>query len=171
MNINSNWRDVVKTINGTIGTVGLNTGEGLGMKYSNAVLGPQKWAGAACWDAGNSTIVVNSDEENMSTIELCLGDERDDVVAMRAWDRLQASLSKTGAAQVGAVTLPIKEPPKPPEPRKNGGTFNNAWFDWYHAMKDAGYNCTLQDVAEKSRYDHGYVKQLHAAYVKERTTN
>jgi len=38
-----------------------------------------------------------------------------------------------------------------------------AWLDWYHAQKNAGYKVTLKDVAHKSGYSHGYVRQLHAA--------
>ncbi len=55
------------------------------------------------------------------------------------------------------------EPPLPPQPRSKGGKIQ-LWLDWYHAMKEAGYKCTLPVVAEKSGYSPGYVKQLHQKY-------
>jgi hypothetical protein len=55
------------------------------------------------------------------------------------------------------------EPPKPPKPKGRGGKIN-LWLDWYHAMLDNGYKCTLDDVASKSGYSLGYIKQRHMIY-------
>ncbi len=57
----------------------------------------------------------------------------------------------------------VIEPPKPPEPKKQGGAIS-LWLDWYHAMIDNGYKCTLEDVANKSGYSLGYIKQKHMIY-------
>jgi hypothetical protein len=57
----------------------------------------------------------------------------------------------------------IKEPPKSPEPQVNGGQIS-LWLDWYHSMLDNGYKCTLEDVANKSGYSLGYIKQQHMIY-------
>lgn len=57
----------------------------------------------------------------------------------------------------------VKEPPKPPEPKRMGGKLN-LWLDWYHSMLDNGYKCTLEDVARKSGYSLGYIKQKHMVY-------
>lgn len=54
-------------------------------------------------------------------------------------------------------------PPKPPEPKRSGGKIN-LWLDWYHSMQDNGYKCTLEDVANKSGYSLGYIKQRHMIY-------
>jgi hypothetical protein len=55
------------------------------------------------------------------------------------------------------------EPPNPPEPKQRGGKID-LWLDWYHAMNDNGYKCTLEDVAKKSGYSVGYIKQKHMVY-------
>ena len=56
-----------------------------------------------------------------------------------------------------------KEPPKPPEPKQRGGKID-LWLDWYHAMLDGGFKCTLEQIARKSGYSLGYVKQKHMIY-------
>lgn len=60
-------------------------------------------------------------------------------------------------------TAVIQEPPKPPEPKERGGKID-LWLNWYHAMTDNGYKCTLEDVAKKSGYSLGYIKQKHMIY-------
>lgn len=60
-------------------------------------------------------------------------------------------------------TEQVIEPPKPPEPKKQGGKIS-LWLDWYHAMLGNGYKCTLEDVARKSGYSLGYIKQRHMVY-------
>lgn len=57
----------------------------------------------------------------------------------------------------------IKEPPKTPEPKSKGGNID-LWLDWYHKMTDNGFKCTLKEVAEKSGYSLGYIKQKHMVY-------
>lgn len=57
----------------------------------------------------------------------------------------------------------VIEPPKPPEPKKQGGKID-LWLDWYHAMTSNGYKCTLIQVANKSGYSLGYIKQRHMVY-------
>jgi len=51
------------------------------------------------------------------------------------------------------------EPAKPPP-----GAGLDAWFDWYHAMKGAGYHCTLGDVARETGYSEGHIKHEHRSY-------
>lgn len=65
------------------------------------------------------------------------------------------------AATVEPIANRATEPPKPPEPRAHGGKID-LWLDWYHAMLDNGYKCTLDVVAKKSGYSLGYIKQKHA---------
>lgn len=64
----------------------------------------------------------------------------------------------------------LTPPPKPPEPKSKGGKIN-LWLDWYHAMLDNGYKCTLEVVAEKSGYSVGYVKQRHMVYISKPNQN
>lgn len=61
------------------------------------------------------------------------------------------------AAQATAVRP--SEPAKPPP-----GAGLDAWFDWYHAMKGAGYHCTLGDVARETGYSEGHIKHEHRSY-------
>ena len=94
MKINSNWQEVVKTINGIMEVDGLNTGEGLGMKYGGSTRGPEEWAGTAHWYAGNCRIVVNSWEEKMSLLELRTDSAPADDVALKTWEKLARLLEQ-----------------------------------------------------------------------------
>jgi hypothetical protein len=55
------------------------------------------------------------------------------------------------------------EPIRPPEPKKGGGNISE-WLGWYHDMHIAGYKTTLRDVAEKSGWSYGYVRQSNQRY-------
>lgn len=65
--------------------------------------------------------------------------------------------------ELGVDNAKPEEPPKHPEPKNNGGKINQ-WLDWYHAMNENGYKCTLSDLARKSGYSLGYLKQKHMVY-------
>ena len=69
------------------------------------------------------------------------------------------------AAQAEATTQPQSAmPAKPPEP----DTRNlEDWFDYYHRCRKAGYKVTLKELAEKTGYSHGHVRQRHAEYMAE----
>ncbi len=54
-------------------------------------------------------------------------------------------------------------PPKPPEPKGRGGNIG-LWLSWYHSMHSKGYKCTLEEVAQKSGYSLGYIKQKNMVY-------
>ena len=56
-----------------------------------------------------------------------------------------------------AVALP--KTPRPPTGRNL-----DEWFDWRLAMQAAGYKCTLRDVAKRTSYAYGTVKQEHMRY-------
>lgn len=64
----------------------------------------------------------------------------------------------------------LQEPPKPPQPKNSGGKIE-IWLDWYHAMLDNGYKCTLEEVASKSGYSLGYIKQKHMVYQEKSNQN
>lgn len=49
-----------------------------------------------------------------------------------------------------------------PEPAKD--SHFDAWFEWREAKLQAGYKVTLETIALKMGYSHGYVKQLHALW-------
>jgi hypothetical protein len=77
---------------------------------------------------------------------------------------------KPGALQVrrgAAAKAGLNEKPRKPDKPKAGGELE-AWFDWYHAMKDQGFHCTLEDIATDTNRSYGSVRQLHAAYAIER---
>ena len=61
----------------------------------------------------------------------------------------------------GKVTIPPK--PEPPAKPEKGASLD-AWFDYYHAMKNIGYQYTLRDVAKEVGYSYGYIRQQHANY-------
>jgi hypothetical protein len=92
LKLKSNWREIVKTINGFFGVDGLNTSEGLGMKYGGSVKGPEDWGGGAFWYTGNSRIFVNSIEENLSLLELKTDDQPADDTAINTFAKLRPLL-------------------------------------------------------------------------------
>jgi len=49
-----------------------------------------------------------------------------------------------------------------PEPAKDSPF--DAWFEWREARLRAGYKVTLEMIARKMGYSHGYVKQQHALW-------
>lgn len=83
------------------------------------------------------------------------------VVPTKRIDIPFANFEVKDAGQHGSAQ--IQEPPKPPEPKESGGKIT-LWLDWYHAMLDKGYKCTLEEVASKSGYSVGYIKQKHMIY-------
>jgi hypothetical protein len=50
-----------------------------------------------------------------------------------------------------------------PKPRTDGGTVNE-WLSWYHGMRRRGMNCTLYEVANRSGFNYGYVKQRNMIF-------
>jgi hypothetical protein len=60
---------------------------------------------------------------------------------------------------IGGTPAPIERPPKPEKPPADSSL--DAWFEWRRAMQEAGYRCTLRDVAEQTAYSYGYVRQEH----------
>jgi len=53
--------------------------------------------------------------------------------------------------------------PKMPEEPIEGSNLDD-WFDYYDKCKKAGYKCTFNDIAEKSGYSPGYLRQIHPHY-------
>ena len=106
--VNANWRDIVRKINGVRGLEGWNTVEGLGMVFRSQAPGP-RMKGAALWDAGNCSIIVNSWNENSSLVELRTDKEPANAIALETWKKLQELLmreySKTDFKQA-LSTLP-----------------------------------------------------------------
>lgn len=51
---------------------------------------------------------------------------------------------------------------QPSEPAKDSPF--DAWFEWREARLRAGYKVTLETIARKMGYSHGYVKQQHALW-------
>jgi hypothetical protein len=59
------------------------------------------------------------------------------------------------------------EKPKPPEPPRKGklGADLDQWLRWYHAMMKNGFKCTLREVALKSGWSYGYVRQSNCRFI------
>jgi len=67
-----------------------------------------------------------------------------------------------------SVGLPPEQTgPKIPEKPTDLSNYD-AWFDYYHAMKDAGQKYTLADLAKDVHRDEGYIRQLHTDYLKKK---
>ncbi len=131
--IQSNWREIVKAINGIYGFGGLNTGEALGMKYGGDMKGPQEWDGVAFWFAGNSRIFVNAMEENVSLIELRTDDEQADEKAINTFEKLRLLLKPAYQAErVQAENEPTDKPPRLPK-----GKRLNEWKSIWRRVKGA----------------------------------
>lgn len=63
----------------------------------------------------------------------------------------------------GADVLALPAPPvAPPEPSRTAGF--DRWFEWFHAMKAAKRNVTLREIAERTGYSPGYIRQQHALW-------
>jgi hypothetical protein len=55
--------------------------------------------------------------------------------------------------------------PVPPEkPTLTGEGSEDAWFRWYHAMSEAGFKVTLNDVAIGTGYASSTIKDKHALW-------
>jgi hypothetical protein len=50
-----------------------------------------------------------------------------------------------------------------PKPRRDGGTVDE-WLSWYHGMRRRGMNCTLYEVANRSGFNYGYIKQRNMIF-------
>jgi hypothetical protein len=61
------------------------------------------------------------------------------------------------------------EKPRPPEPPRKGklGADLDQWLRWYHAMMKMGFKCTLREIALKSGWSYGYVRQAHLRFVED----
>lgn len=46
--------------------------------------------------------------------------------------------------------------------RPRNGSPVEVWIHWYHQQRSRGHKVTLREVAEKSGYSYGYVRQRHA---------
>jgi hypothetical protein len=59
------------------------------------------------------------------------------------------------------------EKPIPPEPPRKGklGADLDQWLKWYHAMMKKGFKCTLREVALKSGWSYGYVRQANCRFI------
>ncbi len=66
------------------------------------------------------------------------------------------------AEAVNAAQATAVRPSEPAKPSPRAGL--DAWFDWYHAMKGAGYHCTLGDVARETGYSEGHIRHEHRSY-------
>jgi hypothetical protein len=55
-------------------------------------------------------------------------------------------------------------PPEPPRKRKPGADLDE-WLKWYHAMMKNGFICTLREVALKSGWSYGYVRQANCRFI------
>lgn len=57
----------------------------------------------------------------------------------------------------------------PPEPSKpETGADLRMYFDRYHQMKKDGRKYTLKQIAQETKFEYTYVRQLHSKYLKER---
>ena len=78
-------------------------------------------------------------------------------------DSVTQDIERLWPAEHKAELLPGHAIPNPPKSRRL-----DDWFDYYHAMHAAGRKMILKDIAKKTSYSLGYVKQEHAAYNGER---
>ena len=84
--------------------------------------------------------------------------------AIQIWKQIEQTMRARGH-----LPDPQAVPQMPVAPLKPAsGSRLDAWFDWYHARRNAGLKTTLEDVALETGYTVGTIKQLHAAYAKER---
>jgi hypothetical protein len=51
---------------------------------------------------------------------------------------------------------------KPEQPAKESGF--DAWFEYYYGMREAGYKITLRDIADKTDFSYGYIRQKKSEY-------
>jgi len=96
------------------------------------------------WEQGNGYVKIECDIDDR-------GPEGD--VLTQAVDELLAALGvRRYAPPAPKPELPSLDAPK------------DAWFDWYHRVKDLGYKITLRDLADEWGYGYDYVRQMHAEY-------
>ncbi len=74
----------------------------------------------------------------------------------------ESVVPKEPVAPPAAPARPRARAPQPPEPAKDSPF--DAWFEWREARLRAGYKVTLEMIARKMGYSHGYVKQQHALW-------
>jgi len=92
--------------------------------------------------------------------------------AFSRWREVKNALKKSGRL-VDPLAYILDNRPhllaKPEKPPKlESGSDINTWFDWYHGMHEAGFHCTLAEIAEEIGYSPRYIRRLHANYEKER---
>lgn len=77
---------------------------------------------------------------------------------------LKETLEATRRQPVEAI-IDTENPGKPQQPltRVSGGTVKE-WLLWYEAMLDNGYACSEKEVAHKSGWTYGYIRQRWSAY-------
>jgi hypothetical protein len=87
---------------------------------------------------------------------------------IRGWEEYVAERdSKPRIAEEQPRPAPVTEPQRLPEP---GGENLDQWFDYYYAMKSRGWKFTLADIAEKTGYSYGHVRNKKAEYDAEHGT-
>ena len=92
--------------------------------------------------------------------------------ALSMWNEVRSALEKSGRlVDLHAHILDnrphlLAKPEEPPKPEHRSNI--NAWFDWYHGMLEAGFHCTLAEIAEETHHNPAYIRRLHANYEKER---
>jgi hypothetical protein len=60
---------------------------------------------------------------------------------------------------------PSPEPPDPPAPEEpQAGGDKDTWFDYYYAMKKAGYKITIGDLARKTGWSENSLNSYHVRY-------
>ena len=92
--------------------------------------------------------------------------------ALSMWNEVRSALEKSGRlVDLHAHILDnrlqlLAKPEEPPKPEHRSNI--NAWFDWYHGMLEAGFHCTLAEIAEETHHNPAYIRQMHANYKRER---
>jgi hypothetical protein len=133
----------------------------------------------AFWDDEHRFEVISVDAEFSRAKEMVWimahdqgVDEEHAKSAFSRWQEVKNALEESGRlVDPHAHILDNKphllaKPEKPPKPERRSNI--NAWFDWYHRMRAAGFRCALSEIAKETHLSLGHIKHRHANYNKER---
>lgn len=89
-------------------------------------------------------------------------------LALSQWNKLKSAWKRKGWLMdpLAQIQPRMTKPKKPAKPKS--GRRLDLWFGWYHAMRDSGYRCILEEIAQETGYTPGTIKQKHAIYVREK---
>lgn len=77
-------------------------------------------------------------------------------------DPQEPVVPRPAPAQPAASAARAPDTPQSSEPARDSDLAT--WFEWREAMRRAGYKVTLETIAQKAGYSHGYVKHEHALW-------